>query len=108
MTAAGNGKHSTTTPATNRTTPTAAPRPARDSTTALVNARMHGWLAPDLDRMADALHATRMQVNSAALWHFLNKLSARERAEVLGEYVTALAMQSATTEDNSGTLTLEK
>jgi hypothetical protein len=38
------------------------------------------------------MHTTRLQLNSAALWWFLNRLTAKERAEVLGEYVKVLAL----------------
>jgi hypothetical protein len=56
------------------------------------NARVHEWLTASLDTVTDAMHTTRLQLNSAALWWFLNRLTPKERAEVLGEYVKALAM----------------
>ncbi len=59
------------------------------------NARVHEWLTPALDSVTGAMHTTRLQLNSAALWWFLNRLSAKERAEILGEYVKALAMAHA-------------
>jgi hypothetical protein len=59
------------------------------------NARVHEWLTPALDTVTAATHTTRLQLNSAALWWFLNRLTAKERAEVLGEYVKALAMAHA-------------
>lgn len=40
------------------------------------------------------MHTTRLQLNSAALWWFLNRLTAKQRAEILGEYVKALALVS--------------
>jgi hypothetical protein len=64
------------------------------------NARVHEWLTPNLDAVTSAMHTTRLQLNSAALWWFLNRLTPKERAEILGEYVKALALaheeQSAT------------
>jgi hypothetical protein len=56
------------------------------------NARVHEWLAPALDATSTAMHTTRLQLNSAALWWFLHRLTAQERAEALGEYVKALAL----------------
>ena len=56
------------------------------------NARVHEWLSPGLDAIASAMHTTRLHLNSAALWWFLNRLTAKERAEILGEYVKALAL----------------
>jgi hypothetical protein len=56
------------------------------------NARVHEWLTPALDVVTDAMHTTRLQLNSAALWWFLNRLTPKERAEILGEYVKALAL----------------
>jgi hypothetical protein len=58
------------------------------------NARVHEWLTAALDAVVAQTHATRLQLNSAALWWFLHKLTPQERAEVLGEYVKALAMQA--------------
>jgi hypothetical protein len=37
-----------------------------------VNARAHEWLTAALDAPAVDMHATRMQLNSAALWWFLH------------------------------------
>ena len=34
----------------------------------LCNARIHGWLADDLDRVADQTGSSKVQVNSAAVW----------------------------------------
>lgn len=59
------------------------------------NARVHEWLTPALDAVTTAMHTTRLQLNSAALWWFLNRLTAKERAEILGEYVKSLAMAHA-------------
>jgi hypothetical protein len=58
------------------------------------NARVHEWLTPALDATAAAMHTSRLQLNSAALWWFLNQLSPEERAEALGEYTKALALAS--------------
>jgi hypothetical protein len=52
-------------------------------------------LTPALDAATTAMHTTRLQLNSAALWWFLNRLTPQERAEILGEYVKALAMAHA-------------
>ncbi|HKI31007.1 MAG TPA: hypothetical protein VKA46_04020 [Gemmataceae bacterium] len=57
------------------------------------NARVHEWLTPGLDTVTKAMHTTRLQLNSAALWWFLNRLTPKERAEILGEYVKALALR---------------
>ena len=59
----------------------------------LCNARIHGWLAEDLDRVADQTASSKVQVNSAAVWWFCHKLPAEERARILGEFVTAQAMR---------------
>ncbi len=59
------------------------------------NARVHEWLTPTLDAVTTAMHTTRLQLNSAALWWFLNRLTPQERAEILGEYVKSLAMAHA-------------
>jgi hypothetical protein len=56
------------------------------------NARVYEHLTPALDDAVTQMHTTRLQLNSAALWWFLNRLSAEERAELLGEYVKLLAM----------------
>jgi hypothetical protein len=56
------------------------------------NARVHEWLTEALDDATAKMHATRLQLNSAALWWFLTKLSPEERAEVLGEYTKVLAL----------------
>jgi len=56
------------------------------------NARVHEWLTAALDATTAEMHTSRLQLNSAALWWFLNRLSAEERAEVLGEYVKVLAL----------------
>jgi hypothetical protein len=61
------------------------------------NARVHEWLTPALDAVTTAMHTTRLQLNSAALWWFLNRLTPKERAEILGEYVKSLAMAHADT-----------
>jgi hypothetical protein len=59
------------------------------------NARVHEWLTRALDEVTTAMHTTRLQLNSAALWWFLNRLTAKERAEILGEYVKSLALAHA-------------
>lgn len=59
----------------------------------LCNARIQGWLADDLDRVADQTASSKVQVNSAAVWWFCHKLPAEERARILGEFVTAQAMR---------------
>jgi hypothetical protein len=56
------------------------------------NARVHEWLTPALDAATTAMHTTRLHLNSAAMWWFLNRLTPKQRAEILGEYVKALAM----------------
>ena len=62
----------------------------------LCNARIHGWLADDLDRVADQTGSSKVQVNSAAVWWFCLRLPAEERARILGEFVTAQAMRGGT------------
>jgi hypothetical protein len=61
------------------------------------NARVHEWLTPDLDSIVRAMCTTRVQLNSAALWWFLSRLTPQERAEILGEYVKCHAMSGAAT-----------
>ncbi len=56
------------------------------------NSRVHLHLTAALDAAAEQMHATRLLLNSAALYWFLEKLTTRERAEILGEYVKVLAM----------------
>jgi hypothetical protein len=56
------------------------------------NARVHLHLAPLLDVVAGDMHTSRLQLNSAALWWFLEKLTPEERAEILGEYTKVLAL----------------
>jgi hypothetical protein len=56
------------------------------------NARVHEWLTPTLDRVSEVMHATRVQLNSAALWWFCQELAPEQRAEILGEYVKVQAM----------------
>jgi hypothetical protein len=56
------------------------------------NARVHLHLDTALDVVSEQMHTSRLTLNSAALWWFLNKLTPAERAEVLGEYVKVLAM----------------
>jgi len=58
----------------------------------LINARVHEHLSADLDRVCEGMNLSRLLTNSAALWWFINKLSAPERAEIVGEYVKVLAM----------------
>jgi hypothetical protein len=56
------------------------------------NVRVHRWLTEALDTAARQIHSTRLQLNPAALWWFLNRLTPEDRAGVLGEYMKALAM----------------
>jgi hypothetical protein len=56
------------------------------------NARVHKWLTPTLDHVSEVMHATRVQLNSAALWWFCQELAPEQRAEILGEYVKVQAM----------------
>ena len=56
------------------------------------NARVHEWLTPTLDHVTEAMHTTRVQLNSAALWWFCQRLDPRARAEILGVYVKVQAM----------------
>jgi hypothetical protein len=56
------------------------------------NARVHEWLTAALDAVCQQTHSTRLQLNSAALWWFLEKLTPEQRAEILGEYTKALAL----------------
>jgi hypothetical protein len=62
------------------------------------SAWVYEHLTPALDAATAKMHASRLQLNSAALWWFLSRLTAEERSEVLGEYVRQLALrgQSAT------------
>ncbi|HEY8503603.1 MAG TPA: hypothetical protein VIL46_03420 [Gemmataceae bacterium] len=59
---------------------------------------MHEWLTRDLDAVVRAMRTTRVQLNSAALWWFCSQLSAKERAEILGEYVKFQALNNAEAE----------
>ena len=56
------------------------------------NARVHVHLDAALDAASETMHASRLTLNSAALWWFLHKLTPAERAEILGEYTKVLAM----------------
>ena len=56
------------------------------------NARVHEWLTPTLDHVSEIMHATRVQLNSAALWWFCQQLDPEQRAEILGEYVKVQAL----------------
>ena len=56
------------------------------------NARVHLHLDAALDAASEQMHASRLTLNSAALYWFLHKLTPAERAEILGEYVKVLAM----------------
>src|SRR5438046_2563477 len=58
----------------------------------ITNARMHEWLTPFLEAAAQSMHASRLQINSAALWWFCRRLTPEQRAEILGEYVKVQAM----------------
>jgi hypothetical protein len=57
-----------------------------------INARVHEWLAPTLDSATDAMHTTRILLNSAAVWWFCHRLPPEQRAEILGEYVKIQAL----------------
>jgi hypothetical protein len=59
----------------------------------LRNARIQSWLAADLDRVAGEMDGTKAQVNSAAVWWFCHRLTAEERARILGDFVAAQAMR---------------
>lgn len=63
------------------------------------NARVHGWMTPHLDASVTSMSTTRIQLNSAALWWFLSRLSPEERAEILGEYVKYHALNGAAEAD---------
>ena len=67
----------------------------------LSNARIHGWLADDLDRVADDTGSSKVLVNSAAVWWFCLQLPAEERARILGEFVTAQAMRIKSAEPSA-------
>lgn len=56
------------------------------------NARVHEWLTAEIEAVTGAMHTTRIQLNSAALWWFCKQLTPRERAEILGEYVKVQAL----------------
>jgi hypothetical protein len=51
------------------------------------NARVHEWLTAEIEAVTGAMHTTRIQLNSAALWWFCKRLTRKQRAEILGEYV---------------------
>jgi hypothetical protein len=67
------------------------------------NARVHDWLTPEIEAVTTAMHTTRIQLNSAALWWFCKHLTPKERAEILGEYVKvqALGGDAPSAEDGS-------
>ena len=56
------------------------------------NARVHDWLTPEIEAVTSAMHTTRIQLNSAALWWFCKHLTPEQRAEILGEYVKVQAL----------------
>jgi hypothetical protein len=56
------------------------------------NAWVHPWLTKALAAAATKMQASRLHLNSAALYWFLKKLTPEQRAEALGEYVKALAL----------------
>ena len=56
------------------------------------NARVHLHLDAAIDAVSEQMHASRLTLNSAALYWFLHKLTPAERVEILGEYVKVLAM----------------
>jgi hypothetical protein len=64
------------------------------------NARVHEWLTPQVDAVVGAMHTTRVQLNSAALWWFC-RLPAEERAEILGEYVKVQALSGTEKTDTA-------
>jgi hypothetical protein len=66
------------------------------------NARVHEWLTPEVDAVVGAMHTTRVQLNSAALWWFCRHLTAEERAEILGEYVKVQALGGKEGADATG------
>ncbi len=66
-----------------------------NSSQQFTNARVHEWLTPELDNAVRAMRTTRVQLNSAALWWFCTQLSAKERAEILGEYVKHQALAAS-------------
>lgn len=63
------------------------------STPGHTNARIYAWLADELESVARATHATKVQVNSAAVWWFCTRLTAEQRARILGEFVRSQAMR---------------
>lgn len=65
----------------------------------LSNARIQGWLAADLDQTADEMASAKALVNSAAVWWFCHRLTAEERAKILGEFVAAQAMRGSPSAD---------
>lgn len=58
----------------------------------VTNARVYEHMTPALDAVAEQMHATRVAINSAALYWFLTKLTPEQRAKVLGGYTKTLAM----------------
>ena len=46
---------------------------------ALINARVHGHLESGLKAVAVEMRSSFVAINSAALWHFLTKMTPRER-----------------------------
>lgn len=59
----------------------------------LSNARVLDWLSRPLDECSEALDCAKVQVNSAAVWWFCTRLSADERATILGEFVKQNALR---------------
>jgi hypothetical protein len=66
------------------------------------NARVHEDLEDGLDAAAVGMHATRLVLNSAALWWFVTRLTPQERAEILGEYVKQRALQGQAEAEQEG------
>jgi hypothetical protein len=59
----------------------------------LSNARILEWLARELDTCASDLDTSKVQVNSAAVWWFCQRLTPDQRADILGEFVKHNALR---------------
>ena len=68
--------------------------------TALANGRAHAWIASLVNIASAEMSSSNLALTSAALWNFLTKMTAQERAAILGEYTTVLAMKRAETAAN--------
>ncbi len=64
----------------------------------LSNARVQEWLVADLDRVSEQMDSSKALVKSAAIWWFCLKLEPTERARILGEFVTAMALRGNSVE----------